>query len=180
MAFIDPHGAMKAFVYPTPEPPQEPARMPLAKAAKQLKVSRASIYRWAKEGRFSVTVGPDGQKLVDMAELARVFPEIASRQLNQDIKRQAKDAEETAENGTDPLLIQVELHATREALRLTQEQLTEAKEREHRLLGIVESQTRLLEHKPEPQEPAQTGIATWIGVLAVVAMFALVAAFTYF
>ena len=154
--------------------PQEAVLIPLSVAAKRLKVSRASMYRWAKEGRVSVTLGPDKQKLVDLAELARVFPEIASEQLNQDTKRQQQDTEYTAETGTDVLLIQAELHATREALQITQNQLAEAKEREHRLLGIMENQLLLLENKPETAPaPAPAGIAPWIGLLAVVGMIAL-------
>lgn len=156
-------------------------RVPLSVAAKRLSVSRASIYRWAKEGRISVTVDNSGQKVVDMAELARVFPETAARHLNKDSKRQAQDTENTSESGTDSLILEAELHATREALRITQDQLAEAKEREHRLLGIVESQTRLLEHKPEPQPPApvQAGISPWVGWLGVAGIVAVVLVFTY-
>lgn len=161
---------------------QEPALIPLALAARRMRVSRATIYRWAKEGRFSVTLAGDGQKLADIAELARVFPEIASKHLKQDAKRQSQDHENMDEKGAD-VLLQAELHATKETLRLTQAQLAEAKEREHRLMGIVENQTRLLEYKAQAEAPtpppAPAGIAPWLGWLTIAAMFGVMGMLIY-
>lgn len=141
-----------------------PALIPLSQAAKRLGVSRPTVYRWAKEGKFSVTQGTDGTKLVDMAELARVFPENVTSWNKQDAVRPAPDTD-------GMLLVQAALEATRESLKITQEQLAEARQREERLLGIVESQTRLLGRPDEPKAPPT--VPAWIAVAIVAAVILL-------
>jgi len=141
-----------------------PALIPLSQAAKRLGVSRPTVYRWAKEGKFSVTLGKDGTKLVDMAELARVFPENVTKTQKQDAVRPAPDSD-------GMLLIQAALEATRESLRITQEQLVEARQREERLLGIVESQTRLLGRPDEDRAPS--AVPAWVAVAVVAAVILL-------
>lgn len=140
-----------------------PALIPLSQAAKRLGVSRPTVYRWAKEGKFSVTLGADGTKLVDLAELARVFPENVTKTQKQDAVRPAPDTD-------GMLLVQAVLEATRESLKITQEQLAEARQREERLLGIVESQTRLL---GSPEASRSSGLPEWVGIAAVVAVLLL-------
>jgi hypothetical protein len=50
-------------------------QVPLAKAAELVGVSRPTLYRYALAGKLTTTVNADGVKLVDLAELAKVFPD---------------------------------------------------------------------------------------------------------
>lgn len=137
------------------------AQVPLSQAAKLVGVSRASLYRYVKTGKLSVTLAPDpsrtGQpnategfiKTVDTAELERVFGPLTGKpETPRDSPlRPSTTAVETA-------VLQAELASTRAAL-------AEAKEREARLLDLLASQSRLLEHRqaeadPEPEAPKES------------------------
>jgi excisionase family DNA binding protein len=80
------------------------AELTLAQAARQVGVSRATIYRAVKEGRLSAIVRPhDGQKVVDTAELIRAFGSLTPRQAEtagetapRDRSRQPETGRETA------------------------------------------------------------------------------------
>ena len=60
------------------------AELTLRQAAGQVGVSRQTVYRMVKEGKLTATTRHDGQKVVDTAELLRVFgrlaPETVTRQ----------------------------------------------------------------------------------------------------
>lgn len=56
------------------------AELTLREAARQVGVSRQSIYRMVKDGRLTATVRHDGQKVVDTAELLRAFGSLSPRQ----------------------------------------------------------------------------------------------------
>lgn len=114
----------------------------LANAAKAAGISRATIYRLAGEGKLSVTVDGRGRKVVDAAELARLFPKSHGGTVETDRPRQA----ETGSNLGETL---VELKATREMLDATRQALEQERQEKARLLGIVENQTRLLEDRSQ-------------------------------
>ena len=70
------------------------------------------------------------------------------------------------ENSRDIATVSAALEATREALKLTREQLAEANERESRLLAIVESQARL----PGQQPPIARKVLFWVAALSVMGL----------
>lgn len=128
----------------------------LRDAAKLAGISRQTIYRYAKNGKLSTVPRDDGTRGVDTSELERVFgalraPETVSK------ARTGTSGDRDRDNA-----LQGELEATRQALAMAREQLTAATGREARLLEIVERQTKLLEHKPEPDEAP--GIAELLGL----------------
>lgn len=123
----------------------------LREAARAAGVSRQTIYRYAAAGRLSVTQRQDGTQGVDTAELMRVFGPL------RDPETVAEKAPVTPQDSPDSRLLQAiqgELEATKQALRMAQAALDQAQEREGRLLGLLEQQTRLLEHRPEPRRTA--------------------------
>lgn len=123
----------------------------LREAAKAAGVSRQTIYRYAASGRLSVTQRQDGTQGVDTAELMRVFGPL------RDPATVAEKAPATPQDSPEGRLLQAmqgELEATKQALRMAQAALDQAQEREGRLLGLLEQQTRLLEHRPEPRRAA--------------------------
>lgn len=153
----------------------------LRDGARQVGVSRQTLYRMVKEGKVSATIGQDGQKVVDTAELLRVFGRLAPRQSPAtvapgDSPRQVETGGATVATAAAPSLaymtaedrrreveiagreaLRAELQAAREALRRLEDQLREAKEREAKLLDLAAAQTRLLEHREIAAAPPPKG-----------------------
>ena len=153
------------------------AELTLREAAKQVGVSRATIYRAVSEGRLSATVRPhDGQKVVDTAELLRAFGSLKPRQAEtasetapRDRPRQPETAPPsvaylTAEDRrreveiADREALRAELDAARDTIRRLEQQAQEAREREAKLMELAASATRLLEHREIPAAPPPRGI----------------------
>jgi AcrR family transcriptional regulator len=123
----------------------------LREAARAAGVSRQTIYRYAGSGKLSTVMRDDDTQGVDTAELIRVFGPL------RDSGTVARESPVTQRDRPDDRLLQAlegELEATRQALRLAQAELEKAGDREARLLGLLEQQTRLLEHRPEPRKAA--------------------------
>lgn len=148
------------------------AQLPLRQAAKQVGVSRQTVYRMVKDGRLSATVGADGQKVVDTAELLRVFGRLEPGQVETVTRQGGVLPRETGGATAPPVavamteedrrqqyevsdrtMLRVALDAAREALKRAEEQLREAKEREAKLLDLAAASTRLLEHREAAANP---------------------------
>lgn len=157
------------------------AVLTLRDAARQVGVSRATIYRAVKEGRLSATVRPhDGQKLVDTAELLRVFGSLTPRQPEtggetagetgpRDGPRQPETAPpviryQTADDRrreaeiADSVALRAELASARDTIRRLEQQAQEARDREAKLMELAQSATRLLEHREAQAVPPPRGI----------------------
>jgi len=164
------------------------AELTLREAAKQVGVSRATIYRAVQEGRLSATVRPhDGQKVVDTAELLRVFGSLKPRQAETasetaprpevlELARRLAAFPETGPPGppsvayltaedrrreveiADREALRAELDAARDTIRRLEQQAQEAREREAKLMELAASATRLLEHREIPAAPPPRGI----------------------
>ena len=162
------------------------SELTLPEAARAVGVGRATIYRAVKEGRVTATIRPhDGQKVIDLAELVRVFgplrnPETAgetrretvSRDRARDETRQPARQPETAPPSlaymtaedrrrvveiADREALRAELAAARETIRRLEDQASEARERETKLLELAQSATRLLEHREVAAAPPPRG-----------------------
>jgi hypothetical protein len=72
------------------------------------------------------------------------------------------------EDSSDVASVSAALEATRELLKLTREQLAEARERETRLLAIVESQAGLPERKPSTRKT----LRIWVAALGLIGLTA--------
>jgi AcrR family transcriptional regulator len=149
------------------------ALLPLRQAADAAGVARQTLYRYVKDGRITATVGHDGQKQVDTSELLRVFgklrepvTQMTGATVSDDGKRQPATAPETDRASPETAQLQVELAAAQALLGMTQTELAATREREARLLGVVESQTRLLEYR----QSAPGGVSwPWLALAATVA-----------
>lgn len=133
------------------------AILTLSQAAAAVGISRAAMYRYAANGRISLTETPGGTKGVDASELARVFPMFNPETPSRVSRDSQKD--KPAQIETEARL---RLEYAEKRIQDLEQQLGEAKDREAstraeitRVLGILESQTRLLEHKPEPRARAR-------------------------
>jgi hypothetical protein len=156
------------------------ALLPLRQAADNVGVARQTLYRYVKTGRISATVGHDGQKLVDTAELLRVFGRLqqpvtgeTGETVTGDSLRQPETASVTAASAIETARLQAELTAARGLLDMTQAELAAARNRESKLLDIVQNQTRLLEYRQQ-DKPASSSTWWWIVMVIVAAAAAAV------
>lgn len=148
----------------------------LSEAARQVGVSRPTIYKYAAEGRLSVTKDRLGHKQVQLSELLRVFGELSPETQKTSLTdnttasfSSARQSKKTAETGSVSALL-VELERAKAQLEskvveaaLLRERVDELKARERysqeersRLLAMLEQSQRLLAAPaPKPRAPAR-------------------------
>ena len=141
------------------------AILPLGKAAKVAGTSRQTIYRYAKQGRLSTVQLHDGTLGVDTAELLRVFGQLSQPEtVTSDSMRQCADTVGQAE--TSPVAaLQAEIAGLHGKVSILERQVEASQDREHKLLGIIESQTRLIEHQAAPKEKPAYWWWFWVAVV---------------
>ena len=153
----------------------------LSEAARQVGVSRPTIYKYAAEGRLSVTKDRLGHKQVELSELLRLFGELSTetrKTIKTDKDRDSfsslRQSPKTAETGSVSALL-VELERTKAQLEskvvetaLLRERVDELKARERtsqeersRLMAMLEQSQRLLAAPtPAPRALARRKAAT--------------------
>lgn len=122
--------------------PQQ-AILSISQAARRWNKSRSWLYALRNKGALTFTTFPDGTPGIDVAELLRVFGEAGSRQR----ERAEKDAPVRAQDSQAGEDTQEQLRLALERLEDAQRERDAALDREQRLLGIIEQQTRLLQHQ---------------------------------
>ena len=139
------------------------SKIPMREAAALVPVKRAALYRHAKEGKISTSKNAQGKTVVDVAELQRFYGNI-----NQNGNGTHTEADETTEieqNGqheTQPQTQEV-IELLKSQLADTKVELADAKDRETRLLSLLENEqekTRLL-MLPPPDEKKKK--SSWLG-----------------
>ena len=103
------------------------AKIGAQKAANMTGVSKATIQRAMKSGRLSYEVDENGQKLIDMSELERVFPIKAETASSSEamIKAELQKATDMLEMERMKMRVRMledQLHLTQQALEDTKEQ----------------------------------------------------------
>lgn len=163
----------------------------LSEAARQVGVSRPTIYKYASEGRLSVTKDRLGHKQVQLSELLRVFgelsPETQKTSLSENTSASfssTRQSAKTAETGNLSALL-VELERAKAQLQskvmeadLLRERVDELKARERysqeersRLMAMLEQSQRLLAAPaPKPRTLVRKKAAAPAPVASVSAM----------
>ena len=124
----------------------------MGQAEKIVPVSRATLRRHAKEGKFTTSTNARGFQTVDVAELQRVYSELNTGHLEtpQDTPETPERRHETPQ---DTALVQVETpQDTLEIVDLLKSQLEEARKREHHLLTALHSAQRCLQSEQQKTE----------------------------
>lgn len=121
------------------------ALITLAEAAELVGVSKPTLYRKAASGLVSVTRDDAGRRMVDTAELERVFGPM----------RISPEKESYSVRMPENGVIQAQLDAANQVIKAQEARIADLQADKERLWSQVESQRLLLEHKP--QEQAQQG-----------------------
>ena len=120
-------------------------KLSISGAARATGKARTTIQAHIKKGLVSVECDPTGKKLIDASELQRVYGKLdyttAGDAVNQSevLHQVASPNQAGSGQGNDAAL--------KREIELLRQQLEEAREREKKLLGLVEKQTNLLEHR---------------------------------
>ena len=130
------------------------AQFTIAGAARAAGVGRATIQRALKAGRLSATTNEQGERVIDMAELLRVFGPL--KQGEQPASSITSQLDTGGEQGLSAVLVEV----LREQLRKAEEREQQAQQEKARLLSLLEAEQqarRDLEQKllppPPPHQP---------------------------
>lgn len=142
----------------------------ISAAARAAGVSRTTLQRAIKSGRLSTSIDAAGERRIDLSELLRAFGPL---QATQQATQQGKGAAllQDAAGGRAP---------PDALLDLLQAQLRDARDREARLLAMLEAEQqtrRELEQKLLPAPPRPSSFKNgWLGVLLVLLVLAIAAA----
>jgi len=152
------------------------AQFTIAGAARAAGVGRATIQRALKSGRLSATTNEQGERMIDLTELLRVFGPL--KQSEQPASSIASPLDTGGEQGSSAVLVEV----LREQLRKAEEREQQVQQEKTWLLSLLEAEQvarRELETKllPAPR-PAPTGkVRLWtLAILLLVALTGLVVA----
>ena len=138
------------------------AKLSKIDAAKAIGVSRQTLYNYLKDGR--VSVDPDG--LIDTAELLRAG--FSLHRLDSQTEENIGHELTPSPEDTKPDLTQASEQMTllistlQRERNLLQRELEDAKAEKARLLGLLESQQRLLEAGPRHRVGLWTTLTAWV------------------
>lgn len=137
------------------------AKLNMSEAARAAGITRATLYRHIDKGKLSKEEDSDGNPVIDMSEMLRVYPK-----LNTNYKRDtandsaSKPVFYSGQNTGGTGLLQLRLEQAereRDTERERREQAEvrerETKEEVQRLIGVIETQSRQL---VAPREEAMT------------------------
>lgn len=121
----------------------------ITKAASLAGVSRSTFYRsYINNGKVSVTNDSQGNPVVDTSELLRVFG-VLHGTVNESDTAGVRPSESSNDHVINEL--ESELHRVHDILRLREDELRKAEERELWLREQLTNSQRLLEHRNKHQ-----------------------------
>jgi hypothetical protein len=144
------------------------AKVSISEGARLAGISRTHLYkRYIHPGKITVETAGDGTRQIDTAELLRVFGTLDGNTESSSRIRH-REQELTPVGNSEISLLQAELDAVREMLKVREGQLAdaarregEAAEREKWLQGQLSAQTRLLEDKRPAATPPESSRRRW-------------------
>ncbi|MCP4702552.1 MAG: hypothetical protein GY862_37690 [Gammaproteobacteria bacterium] len=119
----------------------------LSAAAKLAGKSRATMYRLVKEGKISATQNAQGEKVVDVSELQRVFGELQPVS-NDNLKPESVKQGDNLKIQHENAMLAVQVNALEKENALLVQQLKTAEKQNERFIALLES--RLLVQLPAP------------------------------
>ena len=136
-------------------------KLNMSEAARAAGITRATLYRHIDKGKLSKENDADGNPVIDLSEMLRVYPKLSTGYKNDTapnpVSEPVRDATQNT-GGTDLLQLRLaQAERERDSERERREQ-AEARERDtkeeiQRLIGIIETQSKQLV-APRPREEA--------------------------
>jgi len=123
----------------------------ISQAAKMTGKTRTTIYKKIKSGELSAELGSDGNRLIDTAELLRVFGDLVTPDT---VSMDVHGIQQETPQVTSLLERQISLLEA-ENQRLHEQIEADRREKE-RLFGLLEKQTLLLTHTQQEPAPKTT------------------------
>jgi hypothetical protein len=124
------------------------AKINISQAAKMTGKTRTTIYKKIKSGELSAELGSDGNRLIDTAELLRVFGELVTPDtVSMDVHEIQQEMPQVT-----PLL-ERQINLLEAENRRLHEQIEADRREKERLLGLLEKQTLLLTHTQQESVP---------------------------
>ena len=116
-------------------------KLSISEAARRAGVDRATIQRKVREGKLSKENDESGRPLIELSELARVYPAaLAGAQGPRSDAQQLRAVDESS----DFSRLEIELAVLQERVRSLERERDQFVEREARLLALAEASQRLL------------------------------------
>ena len=158
-------------------------KLSVREAAYRVGVTRQTLFKYIRQGKVSATVGHDGQKQIDVTELIRAFGELQPDTVTSGDSSDRRPLSPATANTATTTALQMELERMKAQLQFKEAELALAKERidelkareldaKHRereateermrMLGVIETQNRLLAAppiKPSPRPARKTAAA---------------------
>lgn len=149
------------------------AQLSVRDAAYRVGITRQTLFKYIRQGKVSATVGRDGQKQIDVSELLRVFGELQPETVATGDSSDRRPLSPATATTATTTALQMELERMKAQLQFKEAELALAKERidelkareldaKHRereateermrMLGVIETQNRLLA-APQPATP---------------------------
>lgn len=106
-------------------------KLSISEAARRAGINRTTLHRRIGKGDISKEIGDDGKPVIDLSELARLYPA-------------AVKGPEQAQHGAQHQSEQFEAGGLLRENNLLRETVDDLRKERDRLLGVVEQQTRIL------------------------------------
>ena len=145
-----------------------PMKLNISQAAKAVGKDRKTLYRHAEKGRLTVGKDGNGNPVIDVSELERVYGTLNLNATPDTVgKIGAKPQNDTPKKSNDNTALKREIE-------LLREQVGDLRSERDRLLKVIEEQTttvKLLTDQSQPKEESHRH--NWEGIVATVLIFAL-------
>ena len=114
----------------------------ITEAAKKAKVSRSHLYSLKNKGKISFIVDDLGKNVIELSELARVFPKVIPKTSSS--KTSFKNSEKTRDDKMSIELLSLKLASLQEKTSFLEQQLSLEQDRNSRLIETLQHQTKYL------------------------------------
>lgn len=132
-------------------------KLNMTRAAKAAGIARGTLYKHIKEGRVTCEQNEKGEKVIDTAELLRVYGELRHPDTSSEqTEERANERHETPES----VLLREQITLLQKQVEDLRQDKQTSQKREEDLLTIIKQQQALL---PPPQQPKKAGL--WARVL---------------
>jgi transcriptional regulator of acetoin/glycerol metabolism len=123
-------------------------KLSISAAARRAGVERTTLYRRIEKGEISKETGDDGKPVIDLSELARLYPQALEDKADTDVSDSANSSVQQFVTPPDGAALQREVELLRERIASLEADKADLRSERDRLLGVMErhaeAQGRLL------------------------------------